>query len=292
VYVGTDNGTATGADRPSRVFAFSDDSSPQGSLDVAGQGSHARGVSALAVLPDGAITIGDADTARIIVLDPALRTQRVRASLPQLRPCLLALPLPGCAPGVLPHAPLPTGIAVDNAGTMYIADQGQGTIWRLRAGDAGPQPWFQSLSWATGRGPTGIAWARDGGLEVTVGSALEATQPTGGGLYHLTVGPHGAAPSAATLVAPFGVFEVPGALAVGTSGTAYIVLNGPHTLVTVSPTGAIAPLATQPGAPLDSPSAVALEAGRLLVANAPADNNADRTAVIAIDVSDDPMRPA
>jgi hypothetical protein len=76
---------------------------------------------------------------------------------------------------------------------------------------------------------------------------------------------------------------------VGDSGTAYVVLRAPGSIVAIAPTGAESWRIASPGTgpiPLDTPSAVALIAGQLLVANQGTGTDAAHWAVLAVSVND------
>lgn len=291
IYVTTDNGTARGVARtPSRVMAFSPNGRTAATVTIDGQPSdHATGLAAAALDPHhGHLAVVDSSTARVISVDFTTGNQTVLAAVPDLAACVL--PLGGaCEPGVLDHPPALTAAAFGADGTLYVADAGQATIWRLLPEDDEPEAWHQSIDYATGDGPAGLAVSPDGSLELTVGTGFDAASPAAGGLYRISVEPHGSA-GARTLVAPFGPDDRPGAVAIGASGTSYVVLRGPGTIVAVDSAGTVSPLPIRPSAdiPLDGPAGLALGSGRLFVANQSIADDPAHWAILAITVDDAP----
>ena len=112
--------------------------------------------------------------------------------------------------------------------------------------------------------------------------------PTSCGLYRVVMNENGKA-GALSLVAAFARGDEPGPLAVGSSGAAYVVLRAAGSIVAIAPTGMESWRIAAPGSgpiPLDSPSALALTAGQLLVANQGSGTDASHWAVLAVSVND------
>lgn len=292
VLVTTGNGTARGAPGPSHLFSYSTSGALVADVAVEGQpDGHADGLTGAAVDPtDGSIVVLDAATGRVLDHDPVGLAVTVRTTLIDLPPCLLALGAPACEPGLLDHKPLPTAAVFDRTGTLYISDPAQATIWRQPRSASQAEAWYQSTDFATGDGPTGLAWDRGGDLEFTVGKSLDRDNPDAGGLYRLTVNADGT-PGARALAAKFNLDDEPGAIATGQSGTTYIILRGSGSIVSIGPDGQPTGRIDPPGSgatPIDTPSALALRDGELLVANQ-SPNTPSRWAVLAITVDDGPM---
>ncbi|MDQ1422990.1 MAG: hypothetical protein QOD72_488, partial [Acidimicrobiaceae bacterium] len=107
-------------------------------------------------------------------------------------------------------------------------------------------------------------------------------------LYRVAVNGDGSA-GALTLLAPFPRGDEPGPLAVGSTGSAYVVLRTTGAIVAIAPGGSEAWRITPPGQgpiPIDAPSAVALVPGRLLVTNEGSGTDPSRWAVLAVAVND------
>lgn len=287
LYVGTDNGTDKGGQGPSVLFRYGSDPNHASALTVSGQGSHARGVAALTVLPDRTLVVADAGSGRVLTVDPELRGQRTWATLPDLPTCGVTLVL-DCEPGAQNHPPTPTGLAADGRGGVYIADAGQATVWHLARVSTTPEVWFQDVTWFGGSGPTGLARTPDGGLDVTVGSTLDPSNLQNGGLYHLAVAADGTAPTQASLVASFAPGDLPGPLVVAASGTRYVVLLGTQKVVTVTAAGVIGPLPA--ASSVTRPTALVLGGRQLLIASSTISGRPKTCAVTAVPVPDIPTR--
>jgi len=284
VFVTTDNGDGRGRPGASHVFAFTDGGGAAGDLTLSGQpANHTEGATGVAVDRDGSIVVLDAATDRVLRSAADLSTVTVLATIPDLKPCLLGVAAKPCEPGVTDHAPALVAAAFGGDGSLFVTDTGQATIWRLRPGAAAPEPWYQSQDLATGDGPSGLAFDSDGSILFTAGTTLDPSNVRGGALYRLTLGSDGAA-GARTLVASFAPDDRPGALAVGPSGTAYVVVRKTATIVAIAH-GATMPVATDGlPMPLDAPSGLALTGDRLLIANGSTSTDASHWAVLSLPV--------
>jgi hypothetical protein len=293
IYVTTDNGAARGDQGPSHVFAY--DSGGHRTADVAVTGQpngHVHGLTGAAVDVDGRSVVAlEPDAARVIAVDLSAGTQRAVATVPDLPACLVALGSPTCQPGVDDRNPLPIAAAFDRVGNLFITDPLQDTVWRLRPGANVAEVWYQSNFFTLGDGPYGLA-VHDNVVDFTVGTTLDPAARGGGGLYRVAVNADGTA-GTPTLVSLFGRGDEPGPLAVGGTGTAYVVLRGSGTLVAIAPTGSEAWRIAPPGSgaiPLDAPSALALIGGRLLVTNAGTGTDPSHWAVLSVAVMDGPAQ--
>jgi len=283
VYVTTDNGTSRGDPGPSRIFAFQPDGSGAGSRAVTGQSSgHADGLTGAAVNPvTGDVTVLDPDTARVLGIDMVTGAQTVVATIPDLPACLVSLAASPCEPGLDDHKPAPAFAAYDSSGDLFVTDPAQDTIWRVGAGDKTAAVWYQSDDFTTGDGPDGLVVSPTA-VAFTVGTTLDPSAPDGGALYRVAIGAGGVA-GVRTLVRSFGRDSEPGALAVGSSRTAYVVLRHTGSIMSIAPSGSTIKTITPPGGgpvPLVLPAAVAIIPGALLVANQ--GSTASQWAVLAI----------
>ena len=255
---------------------------------IAGQpADHKTGLVAAATTPTGQVVMLDTATNRVLIMPDAGGTPTVRATVQDVSPCLLTLGVQPCEQ-TLPDQPVSlAAVAVDKRGTIYVADAGQGIIWRLRAADKTPQAWYRATDLDTGDGPAGLAFDRNGRLLFTTGSSLDTANPNNGNLYRLAIAADSTAGSR-TLVYAFATTARPGAVVVGASGTSYVVARGPGAIVSISSTGKEIGRVGPPGkgsVPLDSPASLALTNGRLLVTNE-APLAPQNWAVLAITVND------
>jgi hypothetical protein len=293
VYVTTDNGTGSGDPGPSHVFSFDAQGALVANRTVAGQvAGHADGLTGAAVDPrTGDVVVVDPDDARILSIDMASGAQTVMARVPDLPACLISLGADPCEPGAEDHKPFPVAAAFDRQGDLFITDPAQDTIWRLPPSASAPEVWYQSDDFATGDGPYGLALDR-GSVEFTVGTTLSPSDLDAGGLYRVAINPDGSA-GTGTLVTAFAQGDEPGPLAVGSSGTAYVALRRTGSIALIAPngsqTGEIDPPGNSP-VPLDSPSALALVPGALLVANEGSTGGAAHWAVLAVSERDGPQQ--
>lgn len=238
-----------------------------------------RGVTALTALPDGSLAAVDAATSRLLRYDPVARSWSTLAEVPDVAPCLVLTPAP-CQPGLLDTAPLLRGVAVDVAGEVFVADAGQGTIWRLRAGEA-IEAWYSSSDVAGDEGLAGLALGAEGHLRAVVTRLADLQGTAAGALLRIDRGEDGSA-GARTVVAAFSAGEDPVDVALGAAGNAYVALRGADAVVTLDSNG-VEQLRVVDDA-LQDPTAVALSAGRVLVAVA-----APTPAVLEIGVGDVPL---
>ena len=289
VFVGTNNGTANGAPGPSRVLAYSADGDLTRTYAVTGQpADHELGLTALALDPGGGVVVADAAGQRVLRIDPATGRQQVLTTLLDVAPCLVALGADPCEPGLSDERPVPTAVAVDGRGRVYVADPQQGTIWRLDPGERTAQSWHTAADYATGAGPTGLALTPDGGLVFTVGATLDPGNAGSAGLYRVSLDD----PAERALVTSFDPAEEPAAVAVGASGVAYVALLGSSAIVGVEPDGSRAgrfDADDDPQHPLDRPAGLAVATGRLLVTNQSSGARSANWTVLALDVADRPV---
>ena len=249
--------------------------------DVPGQPSaRTRGVTGLARRPDGSLVVADAATARVLRYDAVAGAWSVLARVPDVPTCLLPTSAP-CQPGLTDASPLLRGVAVDEAGTTFVADAGQGTVWRLRPGHA-VEPWYQSADLAGDEGVAGIAFDAEGHVLLAVTRLGDVTGPGAGALLRVERGPDGAA-GARTLVSAFQAGDDPVDVAVGAAGRIYVPLRGADAVVVLDAQGV--ELLRVVDDALHEPTAVDLAAGRVLVTAA-----TPRAAVLEVGVVDRPLQ--
>ena len=234
VSIGTDAPPASGSP-PARLLTWSPTGALRSSTDVPEQpATRTRGLTALTAVADGSLVAADAATSRVLRFEPGTRRWSVLARLPDLGSCLL--PSGGaCQPGISDTPPLLRGVTVDGAGAVYVADAGQGTIWRLDGGKE-PAPWYQSADLAGDEGLAGLAFDADGHLLAAVTRVADLQGTGAGALIRIEREEDGAA-GPRTLVAPFRTGDDPVDVAVGASGNAYVALRGASAVVVVDAAG-------------------------------------------------------
>jgi hypothetical protein len=293
VYVTTDNGTARGSRGPSHVFAFRADGTAVAGRAVTGQAAdRTGGLTGVAVDPtSGSLAVLDPEGRRILRLDMSSGAQSVLAEIPDLPPCFVSLGQGGCQPGFQDRAPSGVSAIYDDARNLFFTDPAQDTIWRLPSGARAPEAWYQSTDFSVGDGPFGLA-VQDATVHFTVGTSNDLATLGTGALYRLEIDPDGSA-GARSIAHSFARGEQPGALAVASSEATYVVLRDSGAIVTIAPDGSQRGRLEPPGSgaiPLDTPSAIALVPGALLVANGRASDDPDRWAILAVAVADEPAR--
>lgn len=237
-----------------------------------------RGITALTPLPDGTLAALDAATSRVLRYDPAARSWSTLARVPDVAPCLVVQTV-GCQPGVLDTPPLLRGLAIDDSGTTYVADAGQGVVWRLPAGKP-IETWYSSADLAGEEGVAGLAVDKDGHLRAVVTRLGDVQGTAAGALLRIDRAEDGSA-GARTVVAAFSAGDDPVDVALGASGSSYVVLRGVNAVVTLDAAG-VEQLRVVDDA-LQQPTSLELVADRLLVTAA-----APAAAVLEIGVDDAP----
>lgn len=276
--VGTDAPASSSA--PAKLLRWNAVGALQQTAEVPEQpANRTRGVTALDQLADGSVIVADAATARVLRYDSATASWSVLARLPDLVTCVLPTATP-CQPGIEDTSPLPRGIAVDQAGAAFIADAGQGTIWRLRPGKP-IEVWYQSADIAGDNGVAGLAFDADDHLLAAVTSIADVMGPGAGALLRLERATDGSA-GTRTVVTAFKAGEDPVDIAVAASGNLYVPLRGADALVVLDRQGVEALRVVEDV--LKGPTAVDIALGRVLVtATGP------RAAVLEIGVVDRPV---
>src|SRR5205823_3260676 len=202
VFVGTNNASGRGRGGPSKVFHLGPDGSLLGTTTIAGQPSgRAQGLTGLAVEPSGSVVVADASTARVLRITPK-GVQQTVGTLIDLPPCGAVVAATVCEPGSVDRKPLPRGVAVDAAGTIYVTDPGQATIWRID-GSGATLPFDQASAYSA---LGGVALSRAGEVVFAAGDLyalpvdslgragarrLLAGVPASDGAFGVAIGPSG-----------------------------------------------------------------------------------------------------
>ena len=219
VYVVSDDDLVGGG--PSALWAFSSTGDLLQTWTAPDQPStRTRGLTGVAVDPDGTVWVTDAATARLLRLDRAEGALVPVAEVDDIAACgLLNLDSP-CEPGLLSSAPLLTDVASAPDGTIVVADRGQGTIWRLDGSD------LEVLTTITDRlpgdGPIAVSFASNSELLVAVGARLTSLPPGLPAVLQIRLN-NGTA-EAPNVVIDLEVTETPGGIVTGDSGRVYVAL--------------------------------------------------------------------
>jgi hypothetical protein len=208
----------------------------------------------------------DRSSSRVLRIDPAAGREGDRVAVADVPPCALVVNQAPCEPGAIDHVPNPAALAVDGSGNVLVADAGQATIWRWRAGQPRLDPWYQSDDLLAGDGPAGLAVDAAGTVWFTAATTLDPSSPGAGALYRLTVDP-GGKPGSRSFVAGFASDQRPGPVALGPGGSVFVILRGSGAIAVVSD-GTTTAFPTQGSpVPLEDPSGLAVDGHRLLVTN-------------------------
>lgn len=293
VYVSTDNAPGRGESGASAVLRYTRDGERTGEIRLEGQDdTRLRGAPDVAVGADGAVLTVDPAAGRVLRLDLDGGEQHTHLELADLAPCALPTSGEACEPGAVSHPPRPVGLTVAPDGTLFVADAGQATVWRVeRDGEA--HPWHQDLDYRLGvpahGGLAGLAFDRNGHLLLVVGSAV-GEGPAAGALYRVETEPDGTAGSREQLLSTDPVAE-PVDVAAGRSDRIYLTLSGEDQLLVLDEDGAeearIGTDDVEPGAGVEliAPAGLAFHDDAVLIANSAPDDE-EHWAVVRVAVED------
>jgi sugar lactone lactonase YvrE len=265
---------------PSSLFAFSHAGALLRRYVIHGQQvSQTHGGSAAAVDAQGIVYVLDQAPPRVLALDPRTGSQRVYARLHDVPPCATTTDKTDCSATTTDAASSPDFAAFAPDGALYITDFQQGLIWKVKRGGGDARVWYTSplLDGGFITGPAGIQFKADGRtLVFSVFSnlgAAQATNPTTGKLYAVTIGAHGQ-PGALRKLWESRPGDFPDGFALARSGHIYIALTGANQLVEVAEDGTeVARVPATPAEnalmpiPFDEPGGVTFDGDRLLVTN-------------------------
>lgn len=263
VWVTTDNGEGRGADGPPRLFRFHPDGSLASSVALDGS----TGLTGLALGPPGVAYALSRAPATVMRVEPASSLVATFATIPDVGPCIPVVVTADCDGSVVDQTPLPSALAFDASGNLFVADAAQAAIWRVAAGSGEVSQWLVEPNWANPSrpsGPAGLAFDGQGNLVIAVQSLLtedvgvvflqEVTAEGGPGPRHeLARSDAGARPSG---------------VALSRAGRIYLPLAGTGRVLIFAPDGEL--VATTPDAgqsALATPVGVAFRGTSLLVAN-------------------------
>jgi sugar lactone lactonase YvrE len=278
IYEGTYDNPA-GDSVPSRVLEYTSDGTLLHSWTVQGQDlSKPHGVQVAANDAQGRLLLLDKTSGRIIRLDPRTGVQTLYSQVPDLPVCTAAPSGTPCSPALLDQPPMPDYAAWGPDGSLYVTDYQQAVIWRVPPGGGPAAVWLADRR--LDGGPFGTACltlmpdhhtllfdqASNGGLG--------SLNPTTGKLYTVPIQADGSA-GPLTQLWESGPADAPDGCALAASGDIYLALVGAsNQIVELSPSGVeIARFGQQytgtntSSVPFDSPSGVAFDGTRLIIAN-------------------------
>jgi sugar lactone lactonase YvrE len=257
-FVATDNADGRGEAGPPRITQLAPDGTVAASVEV--QGSN--GITALAFGRTGALYALSRSPAAVVTIDPATGATTTYATIPDVAPCVPVVLATSCDGSLANGAPLPSAFAFDTAGTIYVADAGQGAVWRVAPGSKQVSQLIVDPTWthpATPSGPTGLALDGNGNLVVVVRSLL--TEDVG--VVYLQALTRDGTAGTRTEVARTETGARPYGLALGQSGRLYLTLSGTDRVLVLEPDGEV--VGTVAG--LATPAGIAFRGRSVLVTN-------------------------
>ena len=124
----------------------------------------------VAVDGDRVLLVNTTD-ASLLAYDPTSTTLTELADIPDLPACLFGGTLTGCELTLQDRRPAPTDVAVGPDGTIWVADGGQGTVWRVSPDGTEVLAWHSSPEYAA---LGGITVDADGRVLVVADDVLTA----------------------------------------------------------------------------------------------------------------------
>lgn len=215
----------------------------------------------LALDGDGVLYALDAATPRVVRIDTESGAHDVVGPVPDVPTCTVDRAA-RCELSPSNGPPVPAGAAFDTDGNLFVADTGQGIVWRYdRYGTA--TIWDKAPEYlsATGAGPAAVQFDPSGSLIVAVTQTLVGLT---GAVYRVPVqGNGGAGPRVELYRSAPG--DDPTGVAVGRGGRVYVALRGADALVVLGRDGSV--VATITSDLLAGPVGVARRGQSLLVTN-------------------------
>lgn len=215
VYVVSDDA----GDEASMLWAFTETGKPVDSWAAPGQPKgRTRGLTGVAVDPDGTVWVVDASTASLLRLDRTAGELVPVVEVDDIPACgILNLASP-CESGLLDSAPLLSGIAAAPDGSIVIADRAQGVVWQLAGRKLTVLAALDDRVAADG--PVGLSFLSDDELIVAVGGRLSSFPPGLPAVLQIRLVDGAAQPP--VVVADLAVTETPGDVVAGDSGRIYV----------------------------------------------------------------------
>jgi hypothetical protein len=281
ILVATNNGGTRGANAPSEVIRFSPDGARERSVTIDGQ-QQARTSGLGGIVVDGARNVYTTDTAtaRIVRIDPA-GSQRTYVEIPDIAACGLLASADACEEGARDDRPAPRGVAIEEDGTLLVADAGQAVVWRIDV-SARPAPW---KTFPDTDPPVAVATEDAGSVLVLVSRSLDVERAGRGVLHRFAVRADGS-PGEGSVVTITEALSDPSGVAVGGAGEIVLTLSGQNAVVLLSADGKerdrleAAEAEGRTGVPLDGPSGVVLAGRSAWVTNGSPRSNTEANWVV------------
>ena len=260
VWVGTDNGADRGSDGPPKVFHLDSAGALQREYQPSGI---VGGITALVATGEGPVYLLTRSPTGVMVLHPDTGLTEPYASIPDLRPCVPPVITTDCDGSIADQPPVPAAMAFDDVGNLYIADPGQGAIWRVPPGGGNPEQWLVRTDWANPlrpAGPTGLAFDGAGNLVVVV----QGTLTDDAGIIYLIDITGDGQPTEPVELARTDPGALPAGIALGQSGQMYLSLSTAGQVLVLGVDGReVARTPTQ--TTIDTPAGIAFHGTDLLV---------------------------
>jgi sugar lactone lactonase YvrE len=255
IAVDRDSGAFYVSVKPSRVRRYSAAGVLEREYGIDGQ------PSGVALDGDGRLYALDAATARVVRIDTESGAPELFGPVPDVPSCTVDRAA-RCELSPSDSAPVPAGATFDTDGNLFVADTGQGIIWRFdRHGTASIWDKAPEYLSPTGAGPAALQFDPSGSLVVAVTQTLVGLT---GAVFRVPVQQNGAAGPRVEVYrsAPN---DDPTGVAVGQSGRVYVALRGADALLVLGPDGSVVARITSDL--LADPVGVAFRGQSLLITN-------------------------
>lgn len=228
----------------------------------------AQSPSAVAAGPGGEVYVADGERGVVIRFGELPGSPREVARIPDIGPCPLAIaPERGCEPGLGDDPPSVAGLVVDESGTLYVSDSGQGTIWRVPSDRTSAEALLTDAAFVTSDSLGGLSLDTNGDLLIASPQSLDPRAQAGGALYRVAI--RGANVGSLEPIARFLPGESPISVSPAGDGRFAVALRDAGSVVLVAADGAEQRriVGDGAGAQPTSPVAAMFHGAALLVAN-------------------------
>jgi sugar lactone lactonase YvrE len=199
-------------------------------------GATSSGPTAVVAGPPGIAYVLTSSPAAVVLVDLGTGEVRPYSTIPNVAPCVPVVRPTDCDASPIDRPPMPWALAFDTQGNGFVADAGQGAIWRIPRGGGAPTEWLVDTTFArTDRpsGPTGLAFDGAGNLVMAVPATLT---DDAGVIYVQSRTADGSAGARRTL-ATMKAGEHPASIAISQPGHLYVALPDSSTVVVLDSDG-------------------------------------------------------